>query len=422
MEGVSFTEFYRAFNRIRSENDVEEAAAEGGEEDQEEEKKEGGNVVGELDGVEPEVLVATHGAYFQTAEGAKLREHTLAEGTYFPKKKGDIRLLSTEPVPIPAVFIRPKTAEALEQQTQRANSRGKTGVEEGGGSLGMDSETYGENDELYFGSGEGEGGEDVTGQIGIVMMDEGVERGGMKTAPVGGSSRGRSASPSASMSIAELREIAATGSGRNAVRAKSLLDKEAGVRLRAGERPADKTINGEKREKPVRILDRAKGSTNVEYQRLDKDSVSGRQTPDVSLRSLSPSPPPTFVMMNTMEVIPESVNFGFMKVGQVLAAKISVNNVGAENARYQFFVSGESDGYDFSVEEVPRGVIAAGIREFVTLNLRAKERCEVRGTLVIKSQFDVAEVRLLGNIVEEEEIGKAKGEKRSKQVWVLGEA
>ena len=126
-------------------------------------------------------------------------------------------------------------------------------------------------------------------------------------------------------------------------------------------------------------------------------------------------------MMNTMEVIPESVNFGFMKVGQVLAAKISVNNVGAENARYQFSVSSESSGYDFSVEEVPRGVVAAGIREFVTIHLKAKETCEVRGTLVVKSQFDVAEVKLLGNIVQEEEIGKVKGERRSKQVTVVVE-
>ena len=278
MENISFTEFYRALNRIRSENELEGGMGGG-----REEMKEGGGGT-EFDQVEPEVLVATHGAYFKTAEGAKLRERTAADGSYFPKKKGDIRLLSTESVPNPAVYIRPKTAEALEQQTQRANSRGKTGVEEGGGSLGMESGTYGENDELFFGSGEGDAEgqqEDLTGHIGIVMMDEGVDRGGVKTAPVGGSTRGRSASPSASMSIAELREIAATGSGRNAVRAKSLLDKEAGVRLRAGERPADKTIHGEDREKPVRILDRAKGSTNVEYQRLDKDSVSGRQTPDV---------------------------------------------------------------------------------------------------------------------------------------------
>ena len=48
--------------------------------------------------------------------------------------------------------------------------------------------------------------------------------------------------------------------------------------------------------------------------------------------------------MNTMEVIPESVNFGFVKVGQVLGAKISINNIGSENTRYQFVVEGGGDG------------------------------------------------------------------------------
>lgn len=201
------------------------------------------------------------------------------------------------------------------------------------------------------------------------------------------------------------------------------MDKEAGVRLRAGERPADKTIHGTDREKPVRITDRAKGSVNQEYQRLDKDSVSGRQTPDVSLRSLSPSPPPTIIAMNTMEVIPESVNFGFVKVGQVLGAKISINNIGSENTRYQFVVEGGGDGVEFKVVEPPRGVVAAGIREFVTIHLVAERPCEIRGKLLVKSMFDVAEVGLLGNVVSEGEFEKAGGGKggrtTSRQVFLV---
>ena len=245
----------------------------------------------------------------------------------------------------------------------------------------------------------------------------------VRTAPtLGGGSMGgnsRSSSPSLSMSIKDLKAVAATGSGRNAVRAQSILDKEDGVRLRAGERPADMTIYGEDRVRPVRVVDRAKGVTNQNYQRLDKESVSGRNTPDVSLRSMSPSPPPLISASNTMEVIPECLNFGFCKKGDSLVGTVSVNNIGVKNCRYDFSLEGGGDGYDFDILEVPRGVVAAGIREQVVVKLVCTDVGEIKGKLVISSQFDVSEVRLLGNIVEDDEWKVAK-KKRSRQVSLLG--
>jgi hypothetical protein len=401
---VGFNQFYRILNSLRSEGEMKsgEVLADGKEDDVMHSTTRawgvnGGGLVEE----EGRQEVPSHGAYFKTAEGLQLREKSIAEDTYFPKKKGDIRLLSTEPIPQPAVYIRPKTAEGAIAVTLVGDSNA---FADGGITLEGDVESFGDEREL-----------NISG-VDNVVRD-------VRTAPtLGGGSMGgnsRSSSPSLSMSIKDLKAVAATGSGRNAVRAQSILDKEDGVRLRAGERPADMTIYGEDRVRPVRVVDRAKGVTNQNYQRLDKESVSGRNTPDVSLRSMSPSPPPLISASNTMEVIPECLNFGFCKKGDSLVGTVSVNNIGVKNCRYDFSLEGGGDGYDFDILEVPRGVVAAGIREQVVVKLVCTDVGEIKGKLVISSQFDVSEVRLLGNIVEDDEWKVAK-KKRSRQVSLLG--
>ena len=402
---VGFNQFYRVLNSLRSETEMKTDEGESADV-----KDQLGGSITRSWGVNGGYLVErvgqeevlSHGAYFKTAEGLQLREKSIAEKTYFPKKKGDIRLLSTEPIPKPAVFVRPKTAEGAIGVTivGADNMFADGGIRLGGEG---DGESYGKEGELM-----------MTG-VDRVTRD-------IRTAPtLGGGSVGgnsRSSSPSLSMSIKELKAVAATGSGRNAVRAQSILDKEDGVRLRAEERPADMTIHGVDRSKPVRVVDRAKGITNQNYQRLDKESISGRNTPDVSLRSMSPSPPPLISASNTMEVIPECLNFGFCKKGDVLSGTVSVNNIGVKNCRYDFSLEGGGDGYEFEFLEVPRGIVAAGIREQVVVTLVCQGVGEIKGKLIIRSQFDVSEVRLLGNIVEDDEWSVAR-KKRSKQVQLL---
>ena len=117
-----------------------------------------------------------------------------------------------------------------------------------------------------------------------------------------------------------------------------------------------------------------------------------------------------------MEVIPECINFGICKVGQVLGANISVNNVGTDSVRYTFSVRGGGQGSSIEVAQMPRGVVAAGIRENVVVKVTCNSRCEIKGQLVVTSQFQVAEVRLIGNVVAEEEYD-AGVKKRSKQVF-----
>ena len=422
---ISFSHFFMVLNNIKSEVEMKEAAiAEGvitnGDNDNDgggggEEKKESSDFDLASLAAEGGATVSNHGAYFKTAEGMQLRKKSIADKTYFPKKKGDIRLLSAEPIPQPAVCIRPKTAPG-----GPSNVAAVVGGGGGGGAAPLKSSFPFFEDEGGLLGGDAVGEKDSIGDDLNLGIGTGVVR-NVRTAPtlggagsIGGTSRG--SSPSASMSIKELRAVAATGSGRNAVRAQSLIDKEEGVRLRSGERPADKTIHGVDRDRPVRVVDRARGVTNQQYQRLDKRSASGRNTPDVSLRSLSPSPPPIITTSNTMEVIPECINFGICKVGQVLGANISVNNVGTDSVRYTFSVRGGGQGSSIEVAQMPRGVVAAGIRENVVVKVTCNSRCEIKGQLVVTSQFQVAEVRLIGNVVAEEEYD-AGVKKRSKQVF-----
>ncbi len=397
---VAFSEFYRILNSIKSDKEKEAWGDQQGDDSEsrveEEKKAENTADYDETDKNAVEVMTS-YGAYFNTADGKSLRERTVAEGTYFMKKKGDIRLLSEEPIPAPAVNIRPKTSPVVEI----AFGLDGTVAEQGS----IDSEV-----------------------MGIFDIQENEPRSGTAPAALGniasGSMKSRSSSPDASMSLAELREVAAAGTGRNAVRARSLLDKEEGKRLRAGERPAIIDIYGDKRDKPVKAIDRAKGSTNWETQRVENDAVKGRNTPDVSIRSLSPSPTAFMPAVGTgIEVIPALVNFGVVTVGEKWAAKLDLANTGTEKVRYTIHWDGnglEASGtYTIGVGDPPRGLVAAGIHVPVVVELDCQEAGEVRSSLQIKSQYDTVDIEFRGTVVsasEKERVGK---DKKSRQVYQI---
>ena len=391
MEGmaeVAFADFYRMMNRVRS--DRERNNAMGGAEGVEGEEKKEEQGAGENQAENGElVMFNSHGGFFRTADGAALREKSIKDKTYYPKKKGDIRWLSTEEIPKPNIRIRPKTV-------------GEVAVGGEWGEL-FDNSVYEESSEVMK-----------------------ATRAGTAPAAIGrpggtGPLNGGSVSPSAGMSINELRDMAATGSGRNAVRAKALVDKEDGKRLREGERPADIDIHGMERGKPVRMVDRALGKTNVGYVKVEENAYKGRNTPDVSIRSLSPNPERVGVRVGeSMEVIPEVVNFGFVKVGSKCGAQLNVGNLGLEAVRYSVIVEGGGGGDDYTVtvSELPRGAVAAGIRVAVEIEVTCKRCCEIDGVLRIKSEREEVGIQLMGNIVSSEELRVVSGKsKRSKQVW-----
>ena len=219
------------------------------------------------------------------------------------------------------------------------------------------------------------------------------------------------------LSVTELRQVAATGSGRNAVRARSLLEKEEGKRLRAGERPADIDVYGEQREKPVRVVDRAKGTVNYEYQNVEANAGgTGRRSPEGSTGRLSPSGSVGTSVNPTMEVIPDAINFGTVRVGQRLRATLNLANTGAEGVRYKVaFGSEGAAGYELSVVELPRGPVAAGIRCVIVVQVMGRSAGEFSNTVKIKSQHDEVTIPIIGTVVEEGDY-EAKAVKRDKYV------
>jgi hypothetical protein len=278
----------------------------------------------------------------------------------------------------------------------------------------LDTSVYGEDSEL----GGGKGGR-TEGGVRINMMYANSNQVRGSTAPAAiGNAGSRSSSPDAGMSVSELREMAATGSGRNAVRAQALLNKDEGKRFREGERPADVDIHGQARDKPVRIVDRAKGKANMAYQSVENDAYKGRNTPDVSIRSLSPSPSSFVPLVGTMEVIPQVVNFGFVKVGAKCGATLKLGNTGSEGVRYGFQLTGVGEGAGVEVVDKPRGTVAAGIKCAVGIEVEGREPCEITGVLRVSSQFETVEIKIMGNVVTAEEFDVVSGKsKRSKQVF-----
>ena len=236
----------------------------------------------------------------------------------------------------------------------------------------------------------------------VFVSDGASERRNVNTAP-GLISLSRASSPSAEsftslsrMSVTELRNIAAAGGGRNAVRAKSLLERAEGKRLRENERPADIDVYGEDRDKPVRYSERAQGSANVDYRRVEMNSASGRHSPDTSLRSLNASPVSLVAVTNsTMEIWPQKceIKDGVMKGGEKYSISLNVNNIGLEGVRYNIKYTGSGD---VKIVEKPEGMIAAGMKCIVRLELAGNEGAIIDGGLTIKSQNDVVHIPLTG--------------------------
>jgi len=353
-----------------------------------------------------------YGSFFSTQHGASLREKMLKDDPgYVPKKKGDIRHLSGEPIPKAAVLIRPKTVHG---NPKRGDSRASAG-EFGGKISGVGDSA------LTFGDGVGAEGS-LSIISGFAEEAQGAKR--VSTAP-GMISLSRSQSPQSAtsftglsrLSVHELK-VTAAGGGRNAVRAKSLLERAEGKRLREGERPADIDIYGEEREVPVRYGERAKGGANTEYMRVEMDAVSGRRSPDTSLRSLNSSPTSllntqsndanSFIGGNTMggntmanagsmEIMPTacSIGEGVLECGEKYRIALSVGNRGGEGVRYHIKWEGVSG--NVKVVEKPGGVVAAGISVAVVLEIHGQEQGEaVDGNVVIKSQNDVVSIPING--------------------------
>ena len=323
-----------------------------------------------------------YGSFFNTATGVAVREQMLLDDPNFvPKKKGDVRQLSSEPIPQPAVLIRPRTSAAPQEMQAQAMTMT---MFEPSTSTAYSNNNFDHNGNVY-------GARNHTAPGGISLS-----RGSSPSVDNAGGGIEQFTSLS-KLSVNELKTMAtAAGGGRNAVRAKSLLERAEGKRLREGERPADVDIHGEERESPVRYKELAMTSNNVDYMRVEFDAASGRRSPDNSIRSLTSSPVSVPWASSTLSVLPKSVECGEVEEGG-WEIVMHVKNVSLEGVR--FLVSVEGGSY-VEVVEKPQGKVAAGMKCTFVLRMTGEVGDVVDSVVKISSPNDVAHIPVSGTFVK----------------------